>query len=69
MSKNPYPANSPSWKEWEKQVGRVGEPSVQELAVEAQWFKDTQEAPVVTEDDWELGPVCSVEHEECESCQ
>lgn len=27
------------------------------------------EEPVVTDDDWNLGPVCSVEHEECEACQ
>lgn len=27
------------------------------------------EEPVVTEEDWDLGPACSVEHEECESCQ
>lgn len=27
------------------------------------------EEPVVTEDDWELGPVCQLGDEECEACQ
>lgn len=63
MSNNPYPVNSPSWNEWEKQVGRVGDPH------EILTFGPLTEEPVVSDDDWELGPVCSVEHETCESCQ
>lgn len=27
------------------------------------------ERPVIADGDWELGPACSTEHEECESCQ
>lgn len=27
------------------------------------------EEAMVSEDDWALGPACSTEHEECESCQ
>jgi hypothetical protein len=63
MSKNPYPEASPSWKEWEKQVGRTGDPH------EALTFHKLEEEPVVADDDWDLGPACGLEPEICESCQ
>jgi len=54
MSNNPYPVNSPSWNEWEKQVGR---------------YPQLPEEPVVEGDDWDLGPACGLDPEVCESCQ
>lgn len=73
MSNNPYPINSPSWNEWEKQVGRGTNQLPLPLGLE--WDQDVEDIGlsqvVGDEDDDFLAGVsaCGMSPEECEACQ